>query len=91
MPSRSLTAKEGAFPSPAKHGITTEIRGAKSLYYLGGLTEGFETIFTLSLMCALPDWFPVIAVVYAIMCWITAGTRIAAAVATFGPLDEKQP
>ena len=71
----------------AKHGITTEIRGAKSLYYLGGLTEGFETIVTLSLMCALPAWFAVIAVVYAIMCWITAGTRIAAAVATFGPLE----
>lgn len=71
----------------AKHGITTDIRGAKSLYYLGGLTEGFETILTLCLMCAFPDWFPVIAVVYGIMCWITAGTRIAAAVATFGPLD----
>jgi phosphatidylglycerophosphate synthase len=67
-----------------KHGITTEIRGAKSLYYLGGLTEGFETIFTLCLMCVFPAWFPVIAVVYGIMCWITGGTRIAAAVQTFG-------
>jgi phosphatidylglycerophosphate synthase len=75
----------------AKHGITTEIRGAKSLYYLGGLTEGFETILALCLMCAFPDWFPVIAVVYGIMCWITAGTRIAAAVATFGPLDTVRP
>ena len=73
----------------AKHGITTEIRGAKSLYYLGGLTEGFETILTLSLMCAFPAWFPVIAVVYGIMCWVTAGTRIAAAVATFGPLEAR--
>ena len=68
----------------AKRGITTEIRGSKSLYYLGGLTEGTETIVTLCLMCAFPDWFAVIAVVYAIMCWITGGTRIAAAVATFG-------
>ena len=67
-----------------KHGITTEIRGAKSLYYLGGLTEGFETIFVLCLSCVFPDWFPVIAVVYGIMCWITGGTRIAAAVQTFG-------
>ena len=74
----------------AKHNITTEIRGAKSLYYLGGLTEGFETILTLCLMCVFPDWFPVIAVVYGIMCWITAGTRIAAAVVTFGALDEKR-
>lgn len=74
----------------AKHNITTDIRGAKSLYYLGGLTEGFETIFTLCLMCAFPDWFALIAVVYGLMCWITAGTRIAAAVATFGALDGKK-
>jgi phosphatidylglycerophosphate synthase len=66
-----------------KHGITTDIRGAKSLYYLGGLTEGFETILTLCLMCAFPTWFPVIAVVYGLMCWITGGTRIAVAVQTF--------
>lgn len=68
----------------AKRGISTEIRGAKSLYYLGGLTEGTETILALCLMCAFPDWFAVIAVIYGIMCWITGGTRIAAAVATFG-------
>ena len=71
----------------AKHDITTEIRGSKSLYYLGGLTEGTETIVSLVLMCILPTWFPVIAVVYGVMCWITAGTRIAAAVATFGEID----
>jgi phosphatidylglycerophosphate synthase len=67
-----------------KHSITTDIRGAKSLYYLGGLTEGFETILTLCLMCAFPDWFSVIAVVYGVMCWITGGTRIAVAVQTLG-------
>jgi phosphatidylglycerophosphate synthase len=74
----------------AKRGITTEIRGRKSMYYLGGLTEGFETILTLSLMCLLPQWFPVIAVVYALMCWITGGTRIAAAVQAFSS-DERAP
>ena len=68
----------------AKRGITTEIRGRKSMYYLGGLTEGFETILTISLMCLFPSWFAVIAVVYAVMCWITGGTRIAAAVQAFG-------
>jgi phosphatidylglycerophosphate synthase len=75
----------------AKHGMTTEIRGAKSLYYLGGLTEGTETILTLCLMCAFPAWFPVIAVVYGIMCWITGGTRIAAAVQAFGALPAAEP
>ena len=74
----------------AKRGITTEIRGRKSMYYLGGLTEGFETILTLSLMCLLPQWFAVIAVVYALMCWITGGTRIAAAVQAFSS-DERAP
>ncbi|MFN9357586.1 MAG: CDP-alcohol phosphatidyltransferase family protein [Alphaproteobacteria bacterium] len=74
----------------AKRGITTEIRGRKSMYYLGGLTEGFETILTLSLMCLLPYWFPVIAIVYALMCWITGGTRIAAAVQAFSS-DERAP
>lgn len=68
----------------AKRGITTEIRGRKSLYYLGGLTEGFETILAISLMCLFPVWFAVIAVVYGVMCWITGGTRIAAAVQAFG-------
>ncbi len=67
----------------AKRGITTEIRGRKSMYYLGGLTEGFETILTLSLMCVFPQWFAVIAVIYAVMCWITGGTRIAAAMQAF--------
>ncbi len=67
----------------AKHGITTDIRGRKSLYYLGGLTEGTETIVTFVLMCLLPARFPIIAVVYAAMCWITAGTRIYAGVVTF--------
>jgi phosphatidylglycerophosphate synthase len=74
----------------AKHNISTDIRGAKSLYYLGGLTEGSETIFTFVLMCVFPAWFPVIAVVYGIMCWVTAGTRIYAGVVTFGALEKAQ-
>ena len=71
----------------AKHGITTEIRGSKSLYYLGGLTEGTETIVCLTLMCLFPSLFSTIAIIFGVMCWITAGTRIAAAVTTFGELD----
>ena len=71
----------------AKHGITTDIRGSKSLYYLGGLAEGAETILCLALMCIFPAWFSPIAVVYGIMCWITAGTRIATAVTSLGELD----
>ncbi len=67
----------------AKRGISTELRGRKSFYYLGGLTEGTETILALGLMCLLPDQFAIIALVYGVMCFLTAGTRIAAAWSAF--------
>lgn len=60
----------------AKRRITTEIRGKKSIYYLGGLTEGFETIVAFVLMCLLPQWFWLIALIFGIMCWVTTGFRI---------------
>ena len=59
-----------------KRGIETTIRGHKSLYYLGGLTEGTETIFALVLMCLFPAWFSVIAIVFGCLCWLTTATRI---------------
>jgi phosphatidylglycerophosphate synthase len=63
----------------AKRGITTELRGRKSLYYLGGLTEGFETIVVFVLACLWPAWFPLIAWIYGGLCWLTTATRIAVA------------
>jgi len=63
----------------AKRGITTELRGRKSLYYLGGLTEGFETIVVFVLACLWPAWFPLIAWLYGGLCWLTTATRVAVA------------
>ena len=59
-----------------KSGISTEIRGKKSIYYLGGLTEGFETILVLVLMCIWPEYFTIFAYIFAALCWITTATRI---------------
>lgn len=67
-----------------KRGITTDIRGRKSFYYLGGLTEGTETIATFVLFCLLPQHFALIAWVFGALCWITTATRIAAAWIAFG-------
>lgn len=61
----------------AKRNIHTSARGKKSFYYLGGLTEGFETIVALALMCIFPEWFWVIALTFGMMCWITTVSRIA--------------
>lgn len=68
----------------AKRGITTDLRGTKSLYYLGGLTEGTETFLVFILACLFPAWFSVLCYVFGVMCFVTVGTRIAAAVSHFG-------
>ncbi|MFV2092602.1 MAG: CDP-alcohol phosphatidyltransferase family protein [Hyphomicrobiales bacterium] len=60
----------------AKRGLSTTERGQKSIYYLGGLAEGGETIVFLSLFTMWPAWFPVFAVVFSAMCWVTIVCRI---------------
>lgn len=50
--------------------------GRKSLYFLGGLTEGTETIIFLLLICLLPSYFAILAYVFGSLCWITTVTRI---------------
>jgi len=68
----------------AKRGVTTEIQGSKSLYYLGGLTEGTETILIFAAFCLLPQHFAVMAWAFAAACWVTTATRILAAAKSFG-------
>lgn len=60
-----------------RRGLETDLRGKKSLYYLGGLTEGSETIAFFVLACLLPAYFPTLALVFAAMCWLTTAARIA--------------
>jgi phosphatidylglycerophosphate synthase len=70
--------------------ITIDIRGHKSLYYLGGLTEGTETIAAFILACVFPDVFAWIAIVFGTLCFVTTGTRIASAwqILVKGSLDK---
>jgi phosphatidylglycerophosphate synthase len=68
----------------AKQGLSTEWRGKKSFYYLGGLTEGTETFIAFALMCAFPERFGLIAYVFGVLCFVTAGGRLATAVEAFG-------
>ncbi len=48
----------------------------KSLYYLGGLTEGTETIFIFILFCIFPDFFPWLAIIFSVLCWLTIVSRV---------------
>jgi phosphatidylglycerophosphate synthase len=62
----------------AKRRLSTDLRGRKSIYYLGGLAEGAETILFFVLACLLPDLFTTLAVVFASMCWLTTLARVVA-------------
>ena len=60
----------------SKHGIESPKYAQKSLHYMGGLAEGFETILVLCLFCLLPEHFVLFASVFALICWVTAIIRI---------------
>ncbi|WP_269583366.1 CDP-alcohol phosphatidyltransferase family protein [Roseibium sp. Sym1] len=59
-----------------KNRLTTAAQGSKSLYYIGGLAEGTETIALFLLMALLPGWFPVLAWGFAAVCFVSAGARV---------------
>lgn len=68
----------------AKRGTQTRARGAKSFYYLGGLTEGSETIAFFVACCFWPALFPLFAWIFAGLCAITALGRALVAWRDFG-------
>ncbi|NBO93751.1 MAG: CDP-alcohol phosphatidyltransferase family protein [Planctomycetia bacterium] len=67
----------------ARRGLTTEARGRKTIYYLGGLTEGAETIAFFVLMCLLPHNFALMAWTFGALCWLTTACRITMAYTAF--------
>lgn len=68
----------------AKRGIETDRYGRKSLFYIGGLTEGTETIACFVAICLFPDAFAWIAVGFGILCWMTTIARALQARYVFG-------
>ncbi|HEV3436268.1 MAG TPA: CDP-alcohol phosphatidyltransferase family protein [Gemmata sp.] len=67
----------------AKRQLTTERLGKKAIYYLGGLTEGAETIALFVLICLFPEYFDWFAWIFGGLCWLTTAIRIAKAVEAF--------
>lgn len=59
-----------------KHGLSTDHQGSKSLYYIGGLAEGGETIALFLIMCAWPAGFAILAWGFAAICALSAGARV---------------
>jgi phosphatidylglycerophosphate synthase len=67
----------------AKRGLASTDYPGKGFYYLGGLTEGSETVLVLLLMCLFPKWFPLLAYGFSALCGITVVMRIIAGVSLF--------
>ena len=59
----------------AKRGMQATAYPAKGLHYLGGLTEGAETIAFFAAICLWPAAFPALALIFAAACGVTTLTR----------------
>ena len=59
-----------------KRGLITARQGRKSIYYLAGIAEGFETVAFMIAVCLLPTAFPILAIIFAILCWLSAVGRL---------------
>ncbi len=77
-----LAAKRGLAPAPASH---------KSFYFLGGLTEGTETLAVFCAMALWPAHFPVLAYGFAALCAVTGVTRVAWGIRAFSESPMRPP
>ena len=67
-----------------KRGLKSATYPSKAFYYLGGLTEGTETIACFLAMCLWPGHFAGLACFYAMLCVLTSATRLHAGWKAFG-------
>ena len=51
-------------------------KNKKSFFYIGGITEGFETIIFFTLMLIFNDFVYLISYIFGLLCWITCIFRI---------------
>jgi phosphatidylglycerophosphate synthase len=72
-------------------GMTADAYPAKGLYYLGGLTEGAETIAIFALMCLAPAAFPALAYLFATACAATTFSRWMQGWQAFAPEPVPRP
>lgn len=67
-----------------KREMRTDARGVKSLYFTGGLLEGFETIAFFVILCLVPAWFAPLAWGFGALCFVTGASRVLLARQVFG-------
>ncbi|WP_213715665.1 CDP-alcohol phosphatidyltransferase family protein [Cedecea lapagei] len=71
-----------------KHDLVNPGYAHKSFYYLGGLTEGTETILLFVLGCLFPGGFTWLAWIFGSLCWLTTLNRVWGGYKTLKRLDD---
>jgi phosphatidylglycerophosphate synthase len=61
-----------------RQGLNSAAYPQKGFHYLGGLTEGTETLLCFAAMCVWPGAFAALAQGFAVLCGLTIGTRLMA-------------
>jgi hypothetical protein len=59
-----------------KRALVSDFRDSRSIYYLGGIAEGSETIAFFAAFCLFPSAFPVLALIFGMICIISAIARV---------------
>lgn len=67
----------------AKRGVDVKFDGVKGVSHLAGVTDGAEAFIAFAIACVHPEWFSVVAYVFGIICFLSAGIRFAAAFREF--------
>lgn len=67
----------------ARQGGSQGVHGPKALIYSTGLMEGGETIVFFIAFCLFPEYFPLLALIFASLCVVTVAQRIAMAAKNF--------
>ena len=68
----------------AKRQMSKPVSSGKSFYFLGGLTEGTETLGFFVAMCLWPAQFALLAWVFAGLCAVTTAARVVSGYKAFG-------
>jgi phosphatidylglycerophosphate synthase len=67
----------------AKRGLDAKVGGIRGVSHLAGLTDGAEAFIAFAIACIHPEWFGVVAYVFGVVCFVSAGIRVAAAFSDF--------
>ena len=67
-----------------KRGLESSAQGVKTLYYVGGILEGAETIGLFVFFCLFPEWFAPAAWAFGAVCFVSAAARGLLAWKVFG-------